>query len=166
MKARGRQGQRGRVRTGRLSVVTSWHEQSCSRLFSVYRLRHIVQRYRQGLWALAAAVICAQLVPLHLHFHHAAGTPDAGVLHVLDLHVAGNATDNVHHGDAHVIDMSAETVVKQWNSVSAAPVLIACLLLLFVAPIALGVLRRPPRRNPLPRSLFAVPPPLRAPPRS
>jgi hypothetical protein len=62
--------------------------------------------------------------------------------------------------------MSAKTVVKQWNVVPAAPVLSACLLLLFVAPMAVGMLRRPPACNPLPRSLFAVPPPLRAPPRS
>jgi hypothetical protein len=125
-----------------------------------------VQRYRHGLWALAAAVTLTQLVPLHLHFHHAAGTSTAGVVHVVDLHVAGNASDNDHHGDAHVIDMTSETVVKQWNSVSPGPLLIACLLLLFIAPIALGVLRRPPADNPLPRPLFAVSPPLRAPPRS
>jgi hypothetical protein len=125
-----------------------------------------VQRYRQGLWALAAALICAQLVPLHLHFHHAGRTPDAAVLHVLDLHVAGNASDQAHHGNAHVIDMSVKTVVKQWHTVSPAPVLIACLLLLFVTPVALGVLRHPPRGMPHPRALFAVSPPLRAPPPS
>lgn len=166
MKAGGRQGQRGGVGSGRLSVVTCWDTPSYSRLLNVYRLRHIVQRYRQSLWALAAAVICAQLVPLHLHFHHAGSAPDAGVAHVLDLHIAGNASDQEHHGDAHVIDISAETVVKQWNSVTPAPVLLACLLLLFVAPIALGVLRRPPGADPLPRSLFTVSPPLRAPPGS
>ena len=132
----------------------------------MFALRQILRRHRQGLWALVAAVLWAQLVPMHLHFHHAGSTPDAAVVHVLDLHVAGNASDQEHHGDAHVTDMSGKTVVKQWQAVSPPPLVIAWLAVLFVAATT-RALWRPPRAADLrPRTRFAVAPPLRAPPRS
>jgi hypothetical protein len=127
------------------------------------RLRQIVLRYRYGLWVLTAAVVVLLAAPLHLHLHHV-DHHGAAATHTSDLHLDDGIGDHDHHRDSHIVDLSADTVVKKSDVDTILSGFVACLLVLLLLPF----LRRLPlcpsaSRRPGVRS-FLIAPPLRAPP--
>jgi len=129
------------------------------------RLRMITFRCRRGVWVLAAIVLFMQAIPLHLHLHHSDDSSAASASHVTDLHTAGDATDQEHHKDAHVIDLNPQGFFKQLDGASLVPLLFICLWAFLLLPVVQRLRLRQDSCLFLPNSYFAVVPPLRAPPR-
>ena len=130
------------------------------------QLRHQIYKYKQVLWILAAAVCLVQLLPLHLHLHHSDTFGVAGTSHATDMHLADTAADEQHHDDAHVIDLSAETIAKSWDDISLVPLLLICLLSIFLIPFIQRRSQLPESTDRPPQYLFLIFSPLRAPPLS
>ncbi len=139
------------------------------KLLRMDRLRHLVQRYRRGVWVLAAAVLLMQAVPLHMHLHHVDDPASVTASHVMDVHVADTASQHQHqhqhHDDVHVIDLNAETFVKKSDDNLLIPWLFACVLAIFIVPLVRSTWTPVPSPDRQQRFLFLTAPPLRAPPR-
>ena len=130
------------------------------------RLRRHISKRKRELWILAAVVCLAQMLPLHMHLHHSDNLYTAGATHAVDMHIADTAADHQHHDDAHVIDLSAETIVKSFVSDSLVSLLFIYLLTAFFLPSVLQRLPFPESTDRPPRYLFLIFSPLRAPPRT
>ena len=130
------------------------------------RMRCTIRQHKRWLWGIAAAVCLMQLIPLHLHFHHSEKPDTAGTLHVVDIHTAGSATDQQHHDDAHVIDLSAKTILKSLDGDLFVLLLSICLLTVFLVPSTRRCPSFPEAVDGPPPQLFLIFSPLRAPPRT
>ena len=136
------------------------------RLRSMYRLMRLIRKYKRGLWIFAAAVCLMQMVPLHMHMHHSEDPDTAGISHEVDMSIADTVADQQHHDDAHVIDLSLETIVKSLDGDPHIPLLFVCLLTVFLFPSAQRWSWRADSAASPPRPLFLIFSPLRAPPRN
>ena len=128
------------------------------------QLRRHTHKYKRTLWVLATAVLLMQMLPLHLHLHHSEEFNTPGISHAADMHLADTAADELHHGDAHVIDLSAETIVKSLDDILLVPLLFACLLSIFFKSFVRHLLPLPKTTDRPPLYFFLIFSPLRAPP--
>ena len=80
------------------------------------------------------------------------------------MHVATDASDDNHHGDAHVIDLSKPLLSKWWDTGPGIVLLAAWFILGLAPPFARVLFRDCLPRGGLKRRYFEAAPPLRAPP--
>ncbi len=130
------------------------------------QLRRHISKHKRELWILAVVVCLAQMLPLHMHLHHSDNLYAAGTAHAVDMHIADTAADHQHHDGAHVIDLSAETMVKSFDGDSLVSLLFIYLLTAFLLPFVLRRLPLPESTDIPPQYLFLIFSPLRAPPRT
>ena len=129
----------------------------------MHRVRRTIRKYRSVAYALAAFYLFAQAHPGHLHLHHEHGH-DAGGGHHVDMHVSTNTSDDDHHGDAHVIDLSTPLLSKWWDAGPGIVLLAPWLVLSLATPFARVLIPDSLPRGGLKRRYFQAAPPSRAPP--
>jgi hypothetical protein len=110
-------------------------------------------------------VCLMQMLPLHLHLHHGEDSGAPGAAHALDVHIADTVTDQKHLADAHIIDLSTETIIKSPDSTALIPLLLFSLLSVFFLATIQRRLPHPESADRPPQLLFRIFSPLRAPPR-
>lgn len=126
-------------------------------------VRRVVRKNRSAAYALAAFCLFAQAHPGHLHLHHEHGH-DAGGAHHVDVHVSADTSDDNHHGDAHVIDLSKPLLSKWWDTGLGIALLVSWFILSLAAPVARVLYHDCLPRGGLKRRYYEAAPPLRAPP--
>lgn len=94
-----------------------------------------IYRYKRFLWVLATAVCLMQALPLHLHLHHASPVDQGTGMHEMDVYIANSSADEGHHGDAHVIELDANSILKSLDSDVFVPMLFLFLLALVFIPV-------------------------------
>ncbi len=126
-----------------------------------------------GTAMLIASLLALLLIPAHFHVHHdEEGHGNAGLhsqqashghKHKIDVHIAGDDSQQAHHDEVTVIDASSDTLP---GKVSKGSLLLAFLVILLLLP-QITLTRITGRHRPVfscPRRLSFFTPLLRAPP--
>ena len=114
---------------------------------------------------LICTVLLLSLAPHHYHLHHGTGPDSVAHAHTIDLHLLSDNSDEAHHEDAIVLEITPDGLLKPLGDNPSNLLFILCLLTLL--PILASGLRQPFRetRLRLRQVLYHLIPPQRAPPR-
>ncbi len=128
-------------------------------------LRKLFLRYRSISWLLMGAILVLTLLPAHYHLHHESAPASASHEHVIDFHVAADATGSGHHDDAVIFQATPDSVVKPFQN-NPLPFLLFVFLLALLPIVVPQIGQRFfVSIIPLRQSVWHFTPPLRAPPR-
>lgn len=121
-------------------------------------------QYKLISWLLMATVLMLILSPLHFHMHHAQVTLTQSHVHEVDRHLLVESAGQKHHDEAHVLEVTPDGIMKQFDNMPLPVLLFAILLALLPFAIVVRYQRIFNVTFNLYQSCRCLTPPLRAPP--